>query len=204
MQTRGDQVTFSIRRFALAVSTMSTVAAGLVLAAPAAQADLVNLGTCNANALSQPFLPWADASTYELAPGGTFGDSSWTLSGRASLVSGGEPWAVTGTPSSSSVSLPGGSSATSPSTCVTAAYPTARFFVGGSGIVAVSMVYNGVQIPAGVAIAGGGWAPSPVAVTLSAVAGALNGGTAEVSLKLTGVLGSPKVSDVFIDPRGRY
>src|SRR5258708_3637560 len=156
MQTRGDQVTFSIRRFALAASTMSTVAASLVLAAPPAQADLVTLGPCNSNALSQPFLPWADASTYELAPGGTFGDSSWTLSGRASLVSGGEPWAVTGTPSSSSVSLPGGSSATSPSTCVTAAYPTVRFFVGGSGISAASMGYNGGQIPGGVATAGGG------------------------------------------------
>ncbi|HEY2436359.1 MAG TPA: hypothetical protein VGH93_04200 [Solirubrobacteraceae bacterium] len=183
---------------------MSTLAAGLLLVAPTAQADLIDLNTCNSNALSQPFLAWNDASTYELAPGGAFGDSSWTLSGRASLVPGGEPWAVTGTPSSSSVSLPAGSSATSPLTCVTAAYPTARFFVGGSGIVSVSMVYDGLPIPAGLALAGGGWAPSPVAVTLSAVTGALNGGTAQVSLKLTGVLGSPKVSDVFIDPRGRY
>src|SRR5207302_6509217 len=137
----------SIRRLALTASAMSTLAAGLLLAAPAAQADLVDLSACNSNALSQPFLPWADPSSYELAPGGTFSDSSWALSGRASLVSGGEPWAVTGTPSSSSLSLPAGSSGTSPQTCVNAAYPTIRFFVGGTGVVAVSVVYNGVAIP---------------------------------------------------------
>jgi hypothetical protein len=33
------------------------------------------------------------------------------------------------------------------------------------------------------------------------VAGAPNGGTAQMSLKLTGVVGNPKVSDVFIDRR---
>jgi hypothetical protein len=194
----------SIRRLALTASAMSTLAAGLLLVAPSAQADLVDLGTCNSNALSQPFLPWGDSANYELAPGGTFGDSSWTLGGRASLVSGGEPWAVTGTPSSSSLSLPTGSSATSPQTCVTAAYPTLRYFVGGSGLLAVSMVYNGVAIPAGVAVAGGGWAPSPVAITASAITGALNGGTANVSIRFTSVLGTPKVSDVYIDPHGRY
>lgn len=189
-----------LRRFAFTVSAMSSLAAALALGAPAAQADLVDLGACNSNAMSQPFLPWGDSSSYELAPGGTFSDSSWTLSGRASLVSGGEPWAVTGTPSSSSLSLPMLSSATSPLTCVTAAYPTARYFIGGSGVVAVSMVYNGVAIPAGTAVAAGGWAPSPVAITASAITGALNGGTAQVRLRFTSLLGTPKVSDVFIDP----
>ena len=192
-----------LRRFVLAGSTISAAAAALMLAAPAAQADVVDLGACNANALSHPFAPWGDPSSYELAPGGTFGDSSWTLGGRASLVPGGEPWAVTGTPSSSSLSLPAGSSATSPQTCVNAAYPTVRYFVGGSGLLAVSMVYDGLQIPAGIAIAGGRWAPSPIAVTASAVTGALNGGTANVALKFTSVLGDPKVSDVFIDPWSR-
>jgi hypothetical protein len=200
----GDQPMLCVRRLATAASAVSALAAGALLVAPAAQADLVDLSACNSNALTQPFLPWTDPSSYELAPGGTFGDSSWTLSGRASLVSGGEPWAVAGSPSSSSLSLPAGSSATSQLTCVNAAYPTARYFVGGSGVLAVSMVYNGLAIPAGVAIAGGSWAPSPVAVTASAITGALNGGTAQVSLRFTSVLGNPRVSDVFIDPRGRW
>src|SRR5947209_12028234 len=124
----------SVRRLAMTASAMSTLAAGLLLVAPSAQAGVVDLSTCNSSALSQPFLPWADPTSYELAPGGTFADSSWALSGRASLVSGGEPWAVTGTPSSSSLSLPAGSSGTSPQTCVNAAYPTIRFFVSGFGV----------------------------------------------------------------------
>jgi hypothetical protein len=194
----------SIRRLTLTVSAMSALAAGVLLVAPSAQADLVDLSACNSNTLSQPFLRWGDPSSYELAPGGAFSGPAWTLSGRASLVAGGEPWAVTGTPSRSSLSLPAGSSATSPQTCVSAAYPTVRYFVGGSGLLAVSVVYDGVAIPAGVAVAGGGWAPSPVAVTASAVTGALNGGTAQVSLRFTSLLGTPKVSDVFIDPWGRH
>lgn len=197
-----------VRRLA---AVASAIAASALLVAPAAQAGLVgnlvnhvvNLSTCNTNALSQPFLPWADSASYELAPGGTFDDGSWTLNGGASLVPGGEPWAVTGTQSSSSLSLPAGSSADSPSTCVTAAYPTARYFVGGTGVLAVSMVYDGLPIPAGLAVAGGSWAPSPVAVTASAITGALNGGTAQVSLRFTSVAGDPQVSDVFVDPHSR-
>ena len=197
-------MTLSARRLALTTSAMATLAAALLLGAPAAQADVVDLSACNSNALSQPFMRWLDPSSYELAPGGTFADSSWSLSGGASLVSGGEPWAVTGTQSSSSLSLPTGSSADSPSTCVNAAYPTIRFFVSGVGVVGVNVVYNGVVIPSGTVVASGGWAPGPIAITGSAITGALNGGTAQVSLRLTAVAGNPKVSDVFVDPWGRY
>ena len=62
------------------------------------------------------------------------------------------------------------------------------------------MVYNGTVIPSGTVAAGGSWAPGPIAVTGSAITGALNGGTAQVSIRLTGVSGNPVVSDVFIDP----
>jgi hypothetical protein len=195
-------VTISVRRFLIAAPSALALAAALI-AAPAAQADLVSLSPCNSNALNQAFLRWGDSSYYELAPGGTFADSSWTLSGGAKLVSGGEPYAASGTLSSSSLSLPGGSSAQSPATCVTAAYPTVRFFVAGWGVMAVSMVYDGLAIPTGVVLGPGSWAPSPALITGSAITGALNGGIAQVSLRFTSVLGDPKVSDVFIDPRGR-
>jgi hypothetical protein len=198
----------SVRRLA---AIASALAASALLVAPAAQAGLlskvvnrvVNLSACNSNALSQPFLPWADPASYELAPGGTFDDGSWSLNGGASLVPGGEPWAVTGTQSSSSLSLPAGSSADSPSTCVDAAYPTIRFFVSGVGVVGVNVVYNGLVIPSGIVVATGNWAPGPVAITGSAITGALSGGTANVSLRLTGVAGDPQVSDVFVDPHSR-
>jgi hypothetical protein len=172
-------------------------------AAPAAQADApVSLSTCNSNNLSQVFQPWVDPSNYELAPGGDFerGSAPWTLSGGARLVRGGEPFAVTGTLGSTALSLPAGATAVSPSTCVTAAYPDLRFFIAGSGTVQVSVIYGNTVIPAGTVPAGGDWAPGPIAVTGSAVAGAENGGTAQVSIALTALSGNPLIDDVYIDP----
>jgi hypothetical protein len=188
---------------------LGTVSAGCAISAAAllvpsvsAQASLINLNTCNTNTFSQPFAPWADTASYELAPGGDFevGSAAWNLSGGAQVVSGSEPYAATGTLGASSISLPAGSSAQSPTTCVNAAYPTVRFFVGGTGAVAVSVVYMGIPIPTGVAVAAGTWIPSPVLITASPVWGALSGGTAQVSLRFTALAGTPVVDDVFIDP----
>lgn len=195
----------SVRRALAALSgAVALAAAGFLTMATSAQASLINLKTCNSNTLTQAFLPWGDPSYYELAPGGTFSDSSWTLSGGAQIVPGGEPFAASGTLSANSASLPAGSSAQSPSTCVDAAYPTIRFFVDGTGTVAVSVVWNGLVLPAGVAVGTGSWAPSPIAVTLSPVLGVLGGGTAQVSIRLTALTGDPVVDDVFIDPYGEH
>lgn len=161
--------------------------------------SLVNFSACNVSTLSQPFARWSDFADYELAPGGDFESSTWALTGGAQLA-GSEPYAATGTLGSSSLSLPVGSAAQSPPTCVDAAYPSIRFFIAGQGSVAVNVVYGGLVIPAGVAIAGGEWSPSPEMLTLSAVFGALSGGTAEVSLAFTALSGDPQIDDVFIDP----
>ncbi|MDQ6776053.1 MAG: hypothetical protein M3071_07500 [Actinomycetota bacterium] len=69
---------------------LGTVSAGCALSAAvllvpivsAAQADLINLGACNSNALGHPFSSWGDSSSYELVPGGDFEGSTspWTLS----------------------------------------------------------------------------------------------------------------------------
>jgi hypothetical protein len=191
-------VTSPRRVRSLSCTVIAAVAA--LAAAPGASADVVTLSACNNNALGQVFSRWTDPANYELAPGGTFGDSSWTLSGGAALVPGGEPFAVSGSLSSNSLSLPAGGSAQSPSTCVDAAYPDIRFFVAGSGVVQVSVIYGNTVIPAGTAAATGSWAPTPIMVTGSAIAGAANGGTAQVSIELTGLSGDPQVSDVYIDP----
>jgi hypothetical protein len=118
-------------------------------------------------------------------------------------MAGSEPYAATGTLGSWSLSLPAGSSAESPATCVDATYPTARFFIAGSGIVEMSVVDEGLAIPAGVAIAPGDWQPTPVMLTGSPLLGLLSGGTAQVSLQFTALLGDPQVDDVFIDPWNR-
>ena len=180
-------------RFVTTVSVACILGATAVLAPIVSDAQanvvdptsLVNLNTCNPSALSQPFARWLDFADYELAPGGDFESSTWTLTGGAHLVAGSEPHATTGTLGSSSLSLPTGSSARSPATCVDAAYPTIRFFIAGRGSVAVNVVDGRTVIPAGVAVAGGYWSPTALMLTSSAVLGALSGGTAQVSVSFT-------------------
>jgi len=199
----GNQADVVGRLFGMAMVAMLVCAACALGCASAARADLINLGTCNSASLSQAFAPWGDPSEYELAPGGDFESSSWTLAGGAQRVGGSEPFAATGTLGSYSLSLPAGASAQSPVTCLDAAYPTLRMFIAGSGVLAVDIVDNGMVIPAGLAVAAGNWQPSTVMLTSAPLLGLLSGGTANASLLLTGVLGSPVVDDVFIDPWNR-
>jgi hypothetical protein len=188
--------TFSV---ACALGTMA-VLAPIVSDARADGMSLVDPFACNPSTLSQPFASWLDFSEYELAPGGDFETTAWTLTGGAKLVGGSEPYAATGTLGSSSLSLPAGSSAKSPPTCVDLGYPSIRLFIAGRGSVAVNVVDRGLVIPVGVAVAGGEWSPSPVMLTLSPVLGLLSGGTAEVSLTFTSLSGAPQIDDVFVDP----
>jgi hypothetical protein len=167
-----------------------------------ANAALVNLSPCNSSALSQPFFPWADPSSYELAPGGDFESPVWIADGGARLVSGGDPYSASGS-ARTSLLLPAGASAQSPPTCVDAAYPTIRFFIAGTGTVAVEVIADGLVIPSGIAVATGQWVPTPIMVTGAAALGALSGGTASVSLRLIALSGDPRVDDVYIDPWNR-
>jgi hypothetical protein len=180
------------------------LAVAVVLARPvAAHAAPVNLNPCNSATLSQPFAPWADVSWYELASGGDFESLDWTFRGGAHLVAGSEPYASTGEQGGFSLSLPDGASAESPLTCVDAAYPSIRLFIAGTGSVTVDVLSGTRDIPCGVAVAGGRWLPTPVMVTSSAVIAALSGGTADVSVRLTALTGSPQLDDVWVDPWNR-
>lgn len=204
-------MTNSARRLIWTLSVVCTLGATDLLAPSISGAQthavsatpLVNLNTCTPSARSHPFAPWGDFAAYELAPGGDFESSTWTLSGGAKLVAGSEPYAATGALGSSSLSMPDASSAQSPLVCVDAASPSIRFFIAGNGSVAVNLVAGGSVIPAGIAVAGGEWAPTPVMLTSSAVLGAESGGTAQVSVSFTGLSGSPRIDDVFVDPWSR-
>lgn len=180
--------------------TIALAVATTAVRTSTARADVINLNPCNSAPVSQPFAPWSDPSWYELAPGGDFESSSWALSGGARRVPGSDPYAVTGSLGSWSLELPAGSSAQSSPTCVDAAYPSVRFFIAGTGSVAVSMVVGNIEIPAGVAIATSRWQPTPVMLTTSAVVAALSGGVAQVSLRIRALAGHPQVDDVYIDP----
>lgn len=183
-------------------ATLAVIGA-VALPAPAAQAGVIGLSACSIAPVSQPFARWLDPAWYELAPGGDFETSSWSLHGGAHLVSGSEPFAATGTLGSSSLSLPAGASASSPPLCVDAAYPTLRFFTSGTGLLAVSVVYGGLALPAGVAVVAGGWSPTLPMLTDSALAAVTSDGSAQVSVRITALLGDARVDDVFVDPWNR-
>ena len=201
----------SARRLIWTVAVVCTLgAAGLIapstsIARATAVSDTshVGLNTCHPSALSQPFARWLDYADYELAPGGDFESSTWKLTGAAKLLAGSEPYGVTGARGSQSLSLPAGSSAKSPLTCVDATSPSIRFFIAGKGSVAVKVIDGSSVVPAGVAAAGGAWAPTPVILTGAGALGASSGGTAQVSVAFTGLSGSPRVDDVFVDPWNR-
>jgi hypothetical protein len=72
--------------------------------------------------------------------------------------------------------------------------------------VAVQVVYKtpllgAVSIPVGVVALNGSWQPTLPMLTASAIEGALNGGTAEVALRFTSLIGSSQIDDVYVDPR---
>lgn len=205
---RGAMTNF-VHRLIAAVSVTCAVGAAALLApgVSTAQANAaagtapVTLDACSASATSQPFAPWLDFASYELVPGGDFESSTWALAGGAGRVPGSEPYAATGTLGSFALSLPPGSSARSPLTCVDTGSPSMRFFIAGSGSVAVSLVAGNTVIPAGIATAGGSWTPTPMTPTNAVVLDAASGGTAtQVSVTFSGVSGSPRIDDVFIDP----
>src|SRR5947209_2556766 len=150
-----------IRSLRLAGLAMVASACALIASA-SAQASLLRLGSCDNSTISQPFVPWLDADYYKLAPGGDGSLTGWSLTGGAQQVAGGEPWNVSGS-AYNSLSLPAGGSATSPVTCVDAAYPTFRFFsvTGTRGSSAsVSVIYDGTTIPVGTVTPGTAWAPT--------------------------------------------
>ena len=111
------------------LATTGTVAL-LAGVAPSAQAGLLSLapGSCGQQE-SQPFASVGDFNFYVLVPGGSFepGSPSWQLSGDADVVTGG---AAAGT---GSLSIPAGSSATSPATCTGIDHPSARLYVRNTG-----------------------------------------------------------------------
>lgn len=199
------------RRIRALALTIATVGAGSLAAAPA-QASLLNLGpsapnaTCATSDVSQPFAPWGDHNDYVLAPGGAFSGSStdWTLSRGARLVPGGEPYNVAGSAAPASLSLPAGSSAQSPFTCVNLSRPTFRFFGRNSGLLSTVLVQVVIKlpvvgelpVPVGTLALSGKWQPSLQMLTTSGLTG-----TGEVALRFTALTGTSQFDDVFVDPR---
>jgi hypothetical protein len=196
-----------------AVATVFTGALALGAFAPAAHAGLLvrSATNCPVQTPEQPFLRWSDPASYVLVPQGALQSTSgWTLH-NARLVRGNESFSVSRADASHSLSLPAGSSATTPVQCVGLGYPTLRFFARRTGS-ALSVLKVDVQIednlgllkslPIGVVTSGSAWAPTlpfPIVANLLPL---LPGDRTPVRFRFTPVgLGATwQVDDVYVDP----
>ncbi|HET9073977.1 MAG TPA: hypothetical protein VFN48_05305 [Solirubrobacteraceae bacterium] len=191
-----------------AVMTLST--AGTAHASLLTQ-DAQNCGTPQD---VQAFLPWGDINEYFLAPDGNFAGSaaSWTLSGGASAVAGGDGYSLAGAaPSTQSLSLPDGSSATTPSFCVGFNAPTIRFFAENSGSTSSTLAVSAtattsfgttVTLSLGQISATSTWNPSAPLAILFNVLEAAPGSETPVTLTFTpqGTGGNWQIDDLYVDP----
>jgi hypothetical protein len=181
--------------------------------AATASAGASVLAGCPDRPMSRAFVRWLDPVSYTLAPNGGFesGASGWQLRGGAAVVSGNETFNLSGS-GSHSLSLPSGSSATSPAACVETLDVFARYVAKNKGIVALSslkvdaIVHDSAGhtfvLPAGVNTGGSNWAPSLPSAALLDLLAALNNGRVTVAFRFTPIgLGAKwQIDDLYVDP----
>src|SRR5919109_1118860 len=109
---RGIQVGFR-KHLWLISAAMVVATAFTVPAASAAGSTNSLLPSCGAK--TYPFEPWSDPDAYCAFPNLGFenGSTAWTLKGKASVVTGNEPWKVSGTGTHALQLGPGGSASSS-------------------------------------------------------------------------------------------
>jgi hypothetical protein len=213
----------SARRSTLAVAALAAASAAAVPAAGAS--TRVNQNPCGYS-LTKVFAPWNDNRNYVLTPDGGFenGATDWTLENGAAVGEGNETFQVGGAADHQSLTLPAGSSATSPAICVTRHTGIFRLFARNGGAVQaagahgnsepllkVEVLYTGKHgnhrsLRVGKLRAGDTWAPTrklPIVLGQAKGKGKLQ--MANVQLRFTPI-GAPadwQIDDVYLDPRLR-
>jgi hypothetical protein len=142
---------------------------------------------CSYEKAENVFSSYGDPRAYVLVPGGDFasGGAGWTLEGGATAASG-------------ALSLPAGSSAVSPSICISKETPFVRSMARDSGVAGaklkVEVLYEGLEAAQNRVVAGDkdeAWDPThPLADNYR--------------LRITAVGGDWEVDDVYVDPFARY
>jgi hypothetical protein len=199
-----------MRRAVLAAIT--AVALTGAIAAPASAGILTaSAKDCGDESLSQPFAVFGDQASYKLVPGGSFEGAltDWTLTGRARVVAGNEPWKVGGSGHGKSLVLPAGSTAVTAPTCVGIHEPTMRFFAKkNSGLLSTLAVTVYVKtslglvvpVPIGVLLGNGQWKASPKMLIVANLLPLLPNDRTPVAFGFTPVLGEWQIDDVYVDP----
>ncbi len=182
--------------------SLAVAIAALALAVTASPASASVFSDCGNPDGTAVFAQFADPAHYFLAPDGGFekGADGWSLDG-ASATDGNESFNLGGG-GSHSLSLPAGSTATSPAVCVGLEHPTFRYVFrksagGPLAALRVSVVLpGGSVVTVGTVTGSSAWAPAPVTLigaNLTADA---------VAFRFTPVSGSWQVDDVYVDPCG--
>lgn len=186
---------------AAALAALAALAAG---AAAPARAGLA----CTGQTYVRPFTPWLDYANYVLMPAGSLESSGgWTLAGGAKLAAGNEPWHVNSSADSRSLTLPTGSSATTPAICISPFHPDLRFFALNSGSTTATLRVEaltnvgGVQVttPIGLLTAGGAWQPTIPLAFLDNLTSAVSG---TIAFRFTplGAGSGWRIDDLYVDP----
>lgn len=199
------------------ISTLIALFALVTLAATAsasAEGRYGQMSNCPTETTVQPFGNWGDTDSYFLAPGGSFESSltGWTVAGGAKLVSGNETYRVNSAKDKSSLYLPSGSAATSPSICVTTSTPDLRLFVLNTGsatsVLNVNMTYTNLKglpttVKVGSLTGGAAWSLSPQVSFLQNIIPLVNSnGQTWVTFTFAPAdkIGHWQVDDFYVDP----
>jgi len=205
-------------RILLGMAALASAAA--MTASAAAPAHAASLGLACPNPTSQVFLPVdsSDGAFYAAAPDSGFENNAagWTLTGGARVVTGNEPAMIGGAGQTHSLSLPAGSSATSPPMCIGLLSSKMRLFVQNTGAAGsnmrVQVIYNGgvgallgglgitLRISDQATFAGTKtWQPSAQYLMLGGVLPLL---TQSVQFRFTPLStgGNWRIDDVYLDP----
>jgi hypothetical protein len=172
---------------------------------------------CNYTGAEQVFKPWGDQHNYVLAPDGGFesGGAGWSLSRGAAVVAGNESYFLNDAADKASLSLPAGSTATSPPICMQLDTPIFRLLARNTGDPSSKLRVEATYSLLGLVrtnvvntvTAGSSWAPaqqmSPV-LGLSTIIGTLIPSSIQIRITPLDNRGQWQVADLFVDPFARH
>ncbi|HET7573813.1 MAG TPA: hypothetical protein VFJ99_01720 [Solirubrobacterales bacterium] len=196
----------ALKRFSVVVLAALALVASMAASAQA----------CTHGSSAPVFKPWGDARYYELGPDGGFegGAAGWRLSGGAGVVNGNESFFLNGTDDSHALALPAGSSAVSPSVCMSLDTPVFRLLARNSGdptsrlrVEAVYPLLGLIRTKTISSVAAGpAWAPAQpmsTVLTLSTIVGTLIPSSVQIRITPIGA-GDWQVDDLYVDPFARH
>ena len=202
----------NLRRTAAAMFTATIAAAAF--ASPANAALLTaSADNCVDGPLTQPFQRFGDQHDYKLLGSFEAENPGWQFSGGAKIVSGNETYKVGGAAHSRSLSLPQGSAAISPFTCVGLSEPTLRLFAKRNsallGLVSTLNVQIQVKTSLGLSVwlpvlpgdlGGSSWHPTAQMPLIANILPLSHSDKTPVRFRFSPLLGSWQIDDVYVDP----